>query len=203
MLAGQQRQFLAASHELHRVGRKRVRFWHHAGSPAGDGKLGVTAQNPLVEVGQRRTRFGSLLLGQEAAGFPVEAERIALPAAPVQGRHLVGDEGLIQRVLRQQAAQLADQVGVAAKFKFTLDALEDDRPAFFFQAVPHPRHPVATDPGERLAMPERVRLAEQARRMLVVPALGQGARLPAQPAELMQVNRFGIDVKHVSVGAPR
>ena len=155
-----------------------------------------------MEFGERRARFGSLLLDQAAAGFPVEAERVTLPAASVEGRHLVGEERLIQRILRQQAAKLTYQVGMPAKFELALDALEDDRPALFFQAVAHPRHPVAADPGQRLAAPERVRLAQQASRVIVVAALRQRARLPAQPAKLMQVNGLGIDVEHIAVGAP-
>src|ERR1022692_3206778 len=39
--------------------------------------------------------------------------------------------------------------------------------------------------------------------MIVVATRGQGTRLPAQPTELMQVDRLGIDVEHVAIGAPR
>src|ERR1039457_4446064 len=102
-----------------------------------------------MEFGQRWPRFGALLIDKAAAGIPVEAEGLTLPAAPVKGRHLVGDERLIQRVLSQQMAELTYQVGVPAKLQLTLDALQDGRPAFFFEAVPHPCHPVAADPGPR------------------------------------------------------
>ena len=63
------------------------------------GKVGVVPQDALVELGQHRSRLGALVLDEPAAGFPVEAERLARPAAEVEGRHLVGDERLIQRVL--------------------------------------------------------------------------------------------------------
>ena len=155
-----------------------------------------------MELGQRRPRFCALLIDKAAAGFPVEAKCVAWPAAPVQGGHLVGDERLIQRVLSQQMAKLAYQVGVSAKFQLTLDALQDGRPALLFEAVTHPRHPVAADPGQRLAAPEPVRLAQQHGCVIVVAACGQCIRLPAQPAELMQVDRLRIDVEHVASRAP-
>ena len=99
-------------------------------------------------------------------------------------------------------AKLTDQVGVPAKLQLALDALEDGRPALLLEAVPHPRDPVAADPGQRLAAPEPVRLAQQPGRVVVVAAGGQGIRLPAQPAELMQVDRLGIDVEHVARARP-
>jgi hypothetical protein len=39
--------------------------------------------------------------------------------------------------------------------------------------------------------------------MIVVAACGQGVRLAAQPAELIQVDRLRIDVEHVAPGAAR
>ena len=137
------------------------------------------------------------------ADIPVEAEGLARPAAAVQGRHLVGDERLIQRVLGQQVMELTDQVGVLAELQLALDALHDGRPAFLLEAVPHPRHPVAADPRERLAAPEPVRLAQQRGRMVEVAAGGQGVRLAAQAAELMQVDRFRVNVELVATRASR
>jgi hypothetical protein len=98
--------------------------------------------------------------------------------------------------------QLTDQVGVPAKFQLALDALRDGRPAFLCEAVPHPGHPVAADPRERLAAPQPVRLAKQQGRVTGVAVRGQGVGLPAQTAELVQVNRFRIDVKLIAAVAP-
>src|SRR6266567_6719164 len=156
-----------------------------------------------MQFGQHWPRFCALLIDKAAAGLPVEAECVTRPAAPVKSRHLVGDECLIQRVLSQQVAKLTYQVRMPAKLQLTLDALQDGRPAFLFEAVTHPRHPVAADPCQRLTAPEPVRLAQQHGRMIVVAACGQCIRLPAQPAELMQVDRLGIDVEHVASSAPR
>src|SRR6266851_10478631 len=148
-----------------------------------------------MEFGQHWPRLCALLIDKAAAGLPVEAERVTRPAAPVKGRHLVGDERLVQRVLSQQMAKLTDQVSMLAKLQLALDALQDGRPALLLETVTHPRHPVAADPGQRLAPPEPVRLAQQQGRMIVVAAGGQRIRLPAQSAELMQVDRLRIDVE--------
>src|ERR1022692_3936181 len=168
-----------------------------------DGKLGVSSQDALMKFGQHRPRFCALLIDKEAAGFPVQAQRISWPAIPVKGRHLVGDERLIERVPSQQAAKLTYQVSVQAKLQLTLDALQDGCPALLFQAVAHPRHPVAADTCQRLAAPEPVRLAQQQGRPIIVAALGPSVRLSTQATELMQVDPLGIDVEHVAVGAPR
>src|SRR6266851_2928590 len=167
------------------------------------GQLGVTPQDALMEFVQHSPWFCALLIDKAAAGIPIEAECVTRPAAPVQGRHLVSDERLVQRVLSQQVAKLTDQVGMPAKLQLTLDALQDGRPALLFEAVTHPRHPVAADPGQRLAAPQAVRLAQQHGRLVIVAARDEGIRLPAQPAELMQVDCLRIDIEHVASGAPR
>ena len=204
MLPGQQPEFLAAADEFHRLGRKSVWPCRRARALTGEpyGKLGVAAQDALMEFGQHRPRFRALLIDKAAAGFPVEAKCVTRPAVPVQSRHLVGDERLIQRVLSQQMAELPDQVGMPAKLQLALDALQDGPPALLFETVPHPRYPVAADPRQRLATPEPVRLAQQRGRVIVVAAGGQRFRLPAQSAELMQVDRLRIDVEHVAARAP-
>src|SRR6266536_327141 len=99
-------------------------------------------------------------------------------------------------------AKLTYQLGVPAKLQLAPDTLQDGRPALLFETVAHPRYPVAADPGQRLAAPEPVRLAQQHGCVIVVAACGQGIRLPTQPAELMQVDCLGIDLEHVAPRAP-
>src|SRR5450432_2373276 len=204
VLPGEQPEFLAAAHEFRRLGRKGVWPWHPAWTLDGGpyGKLGVAAQDALMEFGQRWPRFCALLVDKAAAGLPVEAKCVTWPAVPVESRHLMGDECLIQRVQSQQMAKLPYQVGMPAKLQFAFDALQDGRPTLLFETVAHPRHPVAADSCQRLAAPEPVRLAQQRGRVIVVAACGQCARLSAQSAELMQVDRLRIDIEHVASRAP-
>ena len=177
-----------------------VRPGRAAGRP--HGQVGVLAQDALVQLGQQRARLGALLVDQAGADVPVEAQRLTRPAGPVQRRHLVRGEGLVQRVLGQQLMELADQVGVPAQLQLALDPLQDGRPAFLREAVAHPRHPVTADPRERLAAPEPVRLAQQPGG-LVGAAGGQRVRLPAQAPELVQVDRVRVDVEFVAAVASR
>ena len=154
-----------------------------------------------MKFGQHGPGFGALLINEAAAGFPVQAKCVGRSAVPVQSRHLMRDECLIQRVLSQQMAKLPDQLGIR-QLQLAFDAIQDGGPALLFEAVAHPRHPVAGDPGQRLAMPELVRFAQQGGRMSVLAAGGERARLPAQAAEPVHVDRLGIYVKHVASRAP-
>ena len=174
-----------------------------AAAAAPPGKLGIAPEDPLMQFGQRRPGFGALLFDQAAARLPVEAEGVTRPAAPVQGGHLVGDERLVQRILQPADwCSSPTRCGVPAERQLTLDALQDGSPALLFEAVAHPRHPVAVDARQGRAAPQFVRLAQQGGRLVMVAASGQPVRLPAQPAELMQVHRLGIDVEHIAAGAP-
>ncbi len=160
------------------------------------------SQDALVQFGQQRPRLGAQLLVEAAADFPVEGEGLTWPAASVEGRHLLSDERLIQRVLGQQVAQLADYVGVPAQLQLALDAFLDSRPAFLFQAVPHPRDPVAADPREGLSAPQPVRLAQQRSGPLHVAVRGHCVRMAAQAAELVQVDHVRVHVQLVAAVVP-
>ena len=155
-----------------------------------------------MKLGQHRPRLRALLLNQAATGFPVEAQGVGRPSAPAKRGHLVGDERFVRWVLNQHLAKLTDQIGVPAKLQLVPGPLENGGPALLLEGVPHPRGPVAADPGQRLAAPEPVRLAQQPGGLFVVAAGGEGIRLPAQPAELMHVDRLGIDFEHVALRPP-
>ncbi len=139
-LPGEQLELVVAAHEFHGLRRKSVGRGHPARPLTGraHGQVGVAAENALMEFGQRRPRFRALLINQAAAGFPVEAQCVGWPAAPVQGGHLVRDERFVQRVLRQQMRKLAHQVGVPADLQLASDPLENRGAALLFEAVPHP-----------------------------------------------------------------
>ena len=155
-----------------------------------------------MHLGQHRPWFCALLIDEAAADIPVQAEGLTRPAASVESCHLVGDERLIQRVLRQQVAKLTDQIGMPAKFQLALDALQDRRPAFLAKAVAHACHPVASDPCQRLAAPEGVRLTQQGDSTIAVAAGGHRVCLPAQAPELVQVDRVRVEVEFITAGAP-
>ena len=163
----EQAEFLIAADEVDHLRGQRVRRRGPAELPAGAGEtggagqFGIVAEHPLMQLSQRGPRLGALFVDELATGVPVQAECLSRPAAAVQSGHLVRDERLVQRVLGQQVAELTDHVGVPAEVQLTLDPFQNRRPPLFLQAGPHPGHPVAADPGEWLAAPQPVRLAEQ------------------------------------------
>jgi hypothetical protein len=52
--------------------------------------------------------------------------------------------------------------------------------------------PIAWQPGQRLAAPQRIRFAQQLRRMLDLAAVEYRASLSPKPTEAVQVNRLRI-----------
>ena len=94
--------------------------------------------------------------------------------------------------------KLTHQISVPPGLQLNPDALDDRGPALLLQRVPHPDDPVAADTGQRLAVPEPVRLTQQRGRVIVVAARGQRRRLPAKPAESVQVNGLWIDFEQIS-----
>ena len=114
----------------------------------------------------------------------------------------MADQRLVRGVLHQQLGELTDQVVVAAKLQLAPDPVEQGGPALFLQRFPHPGGPVAADPGQGLTAPEPVRLAQQRRGRFMVAAGGQGVGLAAEPAELVDVDRFGVDLEQVALGPP-
>ena len=155
-----------------------------------------------MKLGQHRPGLRALLLNQAATGFPVEAQGVSRPSAAAKSGHLVADERFVRWVLNQHLAKFTDQIGVLAKLQLVPGPLENRGPALLLEGVPHPRGPVAADPGQRLAAPEPVRLAQQPGGLFVIAAGGEGIRLPAQPAELMHVDRLGIEFKQVALRPP-
>ena len=204
VLAREHAQFRAPAHEPGGLGREGVGRWCRAASPVGGGRAerGVAAQHPLMQLRQRWPWFAALLVDQQTAGLPVEAERVGAAATPAQRGHLVGDESFVERVAGEQLAELTHQVGVQALLQLTADPLADGGPAFLRQALPRARRPVAGQPGQRLPAPQRVRLPQQTGGMAVVTARGQRPRLPAQPPEPVHVDRVRVGFQQIATRAP-
>ena len=111
------------------------------------------SQDALVEVSQPGPRLGALLIHEQAAGLPVQAEGVGRPTTSVQSGHLVRGERLVERVLSDQMTQFTDEIGVPAKLKLESDPLNDGSPAFFLQAISDSRDPVSAKARQGLATP--------------------------------------------------
>lgn len=72
----------------------------------------VAAQNRLVQTLQFRSRINAQLLGEDGPNTPIVGERIGLPAAPVQGQHVLSRQPFIQRMGPTALGQGRQQRGV-------------------------------------------------------------------------------------------
>ena len=86
---------------------------------AGGGTIqgGVLAQDAGVQVAERRARLDGQFVGQDRAQVTVGAQRVGLPAGPVQGEHPQRPEPFAQRVGRGQRLEFRDRVAELAAFQ--------------------------------------------------------------------------------------
>jgi hypothetical protein len=80
-------------------------------------KGGVLAQDAGVQVAERRAGLDGQFAGQDRAQVTVGAQRVGLPAGPVQGEHPQRPELFAQRVGRGQRLEFRDRVAELAAFQ--------------------------------------------------------------------------------------
>lgn len=67
--------------------------------PRRRGQRRIGPQDPLVQLSQERARVDTELVGQPLADVRVHAERLGLPAVPVEDEHQQSAESFAERVL--------------------------------------------------------------------------------------------------------
>ena len=77
----------------------------------------VLAQDAGVQVAERRARLDGQFVGQDRAQVTVGAQRVGLPAGPVQGEHPQRPEPFAQRVGRGQRLEFRDRVAELSAFQ--------------------------------------------------------------------------------------
>jgi hypothetical protein len=75
----------------------------------------IVVEDGSLEALELIGRLEPKLLVQQPPPGPVDLERRRLAAAAVQGEHQLPPEALAQRLLRDEALELGDQLGVAAE----------------------------------------------------------------------------------------
>ena len=142
------RHLVLATHEAgerrgQRRGRRRRtrRRPHHR--PQRGVERGVLDEDRLLEPLQRGTGLEAELLAEVVGGPPVGAQRLALPARPVEGEHELTPEPLAQRVLGDQRLELPHHVGRAPEGEVGVEPQLDG-------AEPELLEPRRLDRGERL-----------------------------------------------------
>jgi hypothetical protein len=78
---------------------------------------GVLTQDAGMQVAERRAGLDGQFVGQDRAQVTVGAQRVGLPAGPVQGEHPQRPEPFAQRVGRGQRLEFHDRVAVLAAFQ--------------------------------------------------------------------------------------
>jgi hypothetical protein len=86
---------------------------------------GVLVQDEALQLLQLRRRLEAELVGQVGARLLVGAQRLRLPAAAVEGEHVLGAEAFADRVLLAEHFQLGDELGVVAEDQLGFDACLD------------------------------------------------------------------------------
>ena len=100
---------------------------------------------------------------QRAAEVVVDRERVGVAAGPVEREHRLPAQALAQRKPGDLGRQLADQLCVTARHQVRLDAVLEARQPQLVEAVALELREGLGELGERLAAPERQRLAQPLR----------------------------------------
>ena len=156
---------------------------------------GVVLQDRALELLQTRTRVEPELVGERAACLAQHLERLDLPSGAVQRHCEVSPQRLAQAVLGDERAQLPDELCVAAAREVGLDPLLERVQPHLVQPQRFGNEQAALgDVRERRAAPQRQRLRERRRGVLVAP----GAELlGAARRELLEAVDVATAVRHV------
>jgi hypothetical protein len=182
--------------------------WHRrgrgvaVGCPGGgvgkvQGRIG--AQDLPVELLQRRAGVGAQLVGQPQAYLMVVGQRLARPAAAVQGQHQLPGQAFVQRAGCGGGGQLGKQLSVPPQPQRPVVAVQFGGQPLLVGRGPHRVEPRSVQAGQGLAAPQPESLLDQPHRGLVVCG---GAGLGQQPAEPVQVHRHRLHREHVAGWAP-
>ena len=139
----------------------------------------VLAEDAQLELAQRRPGSMPSSLDERPASALEHLQRVGLPAAAVEREHQLAAQALAEHVLGDERLELRHQVVMAAERQVGVDAiLERGEPQLVQPGDLALRERLAAEIGQRLAVPQRERIA-QARRPLgrIVPRLA-----PRRPA---------------------
>ena len=124
-----------------------------------DGRL--LQEDRALELLQRTTGLQPQFLAQKATRGLVGGERVGLAPGPVERRHQLPPQALLERVPRDQRLQLADQLLPGAEFQVGVDAVADRvQPQFLQPPDLGLGEFEGGEIGQRPAAPQRERLAQ-------------------------------------------
>ena len=161
-------------------------------------ECGVHRQQLLVDPGQLAARIDAELVGEAPPGLAEDAQRLGLPAAPVQGDHQQPGGLLAQRVGGRERGQLGHRRGGLPLGEQQIGPLLDRRGAQLGEPPPLRLGERAGHPGVRQAAPERKRLVHRPRRAAQVAGRAQPARRAEAPLEMLRVESAGTEPEQVA-----
>ena len=137
----------------------------------------ILAQDRLLERAQVAAGLDAHLVDQAATSGTVTLERFALPAVAVQRQHQLTSGALVERLLRERALEIRDELVMTSKCEREIDALGRDRPALIVKRIGGgARVALQRDVAQRVASPEAERLVERAKRVFAVHRRARAAR---------------------------
>ena len=169
------------------------------GRRRGRPQRGVVAQDRRLQLAKGRRRLQAELLQQQLPDLAVGLEGLGLAAAAVQGEHELAAEPLAQRMLADQALQLADELAAGAKSQVGLDPfLQADQAQLVEPGDLGLGEGLVAEVGQGRSPPQ-LQGQPQGLGGLGGGAVGQGlASLGEQPLEAAQVDLVGEGAEQVA-----
>ena len=141
-----------------------------------------------MELAKLGTGLDAKLLGDGSARVTVDVQRLRVPAGAVESLHQQQPQGLAQRVVGQQPAQLGNGLDVPAEGQLGGDAKLDGVQAQLGEPVRLGfDQRGGGDIGQRLAAPEAERLSKCPRRALRIAGAEGTPAVPHHGLELLGV----------------
>ena len=155
-------------------------------------------QDRLLERPKLAARLDAELDDEPLAAVAVARKRVGLSTVAVERQHQLPQRLLVERVGRDRALQIGDQLVVAAESKGHVDALRPGGAPLIVQ--PRCRKasvPLEHDVAERITAPQVERLVEGPKRLLALVGGDRGARGTKELGEACGVQLAGVALDRV------
>ena len=155
----------------------------------------VLVEDRSLEVAEGRARLESKLFVQHPLRVSIGLEGVRLPPAAVEGEDQLSAESFAQGVGADERAQLRYELDVAASLQVGVDAAFACGESELLERRAFSVREWSIDVGERLALKERVRLAQNTRPFA---RIGEPTRLCDTRAEGVEIELARLDPDQIA-----